>query len=68
VAATVGRPTEHDLLVAASQLPEARLDAAVREAVDRQLLVADHDVYSFRHVQLMVAGYTRVWVRCLSLS
>jgi predicted ATPase/DNA-binding CsgD family transcriptional regulator len=57
VAATVGRPTEHDLLAAASQLPEARLDAAVREAVDRQLLVADHDVYSFRHVLLREAVY-----------
>jgi len=57
VAATVGRPTEHDLLAAASQLPEARLDAAVREAVDRQLLVANQDTYSFRHVLLLEAVY-----------
>jgi predicted ATPase len=57
VAATVGRPTEHDLLAAASQLPEARLVAAVREAVDHQLLVTDHDAYRFRHVLLREAVY-----------
>jgi DNA-binding CsgD family transcriptional regulator/tetratricopeptide (TPR) repeat protein len=55
--ATVGRPTEHQLLAAASQLPEARLVAAVREAVDRQLLVAGHDAYRFRHVLLQEAVY-----------
>ena len=55
VAATVGRSTEHHLLAAASQLPEARLVAALREAVDRQLLVADHDAYGFRHVLLLEA-------------
>jgi DNA-binding CsgD family transcriptional regulator/tetratricopeptide (TPR) repeat protein len=57
VAATVGRPTEHDLLAAASQLPEARLIAALREAVDHQLLVADQDTYRFRHVLLLEAVY-----------
>jgi predicted ATPase/DNA-binding CsgD family transcriptional regulator len=57
VAATVGRPTEHQLLAAASLLPEERLVAAVREAVDRQLLVADQDTYSFRHVLLREAVY-----------
>jgi DNA-binding CsgD family transcriptional regulator/tetratricopeptide (TPR) repeat protein len=57
VAATVGRPTEHRLLAATSQLSEARLIAALREAVDRQLLVADHDTYGFRHVLLLEAVY-----------
>ena len=57
VAATAGRPTEHQLLAAASQLPEVRLVAALREAVDRQLLVADHDSYRFRHVLLLEAVY-----------
>jgi DNA-binding NarL/FixJ family response regulator len=57
VAATVGRRAEHDLLAATSQLPEARLLAAVREAVDRQLLVVDHDAYGFRHVLLQEAVY-----------
>jgi predicted ATPase/DNA-binding CsgD family transcriptional regulator len=57
VAATVGRPTEHFLLATASQLPEERLVAAIREAVDRQLLVADYDLYGFRHVLLREAVY-----------
>jgi predicted ATPase/DNA-binding CsgD family transcriptional regulator len=60
VAATVGRPTEHQLLAAASQLPEARLVAAVRDAVDRQLLVADQDAYRFRHVLLREAVYSEL--------
>jgi DNA-binding CsgD family transcriptional regulator/tetratricopeptide (TPR) repeat protein len=57
IAATVGRPTEHHLLAAASRLPEARLHAALREAVDRQLLVAEHDAYGFRHALLQEAVY-----------
>jgi predicted ATPase/DNA-binding CsgD family transcriptional regulator len=57
VAATIGRPIEHQLLAAASQLPEEQLVAAVREAVDRQLLVADQDTYRFRHVLLQEAVY-----------
>jgi predicted ATPase len=57
VAATVGRPTEHHLLAATSRLSEARLVAALREAVDHQLLVADHDTYGFRHVLLLEAVY-----------
>jgi predicted ATPase len=57
VVATVGRPTKHQLLAAASQLPEGQLVAAVREAVDHQLLVADQDTYRFRHVLLREAVY-----------
>jgi DNA-binding CsgD family transcriptional regulator len=57
VVATVGRPTEHDLLAAAARLPEARLVSAVREAVDHQLFIADQDVYRFRHVLLQEAVY-----------
>jgi predicted ATPase/DNA-binding CsgD family transcriptional regulator len=57
VAATVGRPTEHHLLAAASRLAEARLLTAVREAVDRQLLVTEQDAYGFRHVLLQEAVY-----------
>jgi DNA-binding NarL/FixJ family response regulator/tetratricopeptide (TPR) repeat protein len=57
VAATVGRPIEHNLLAAASQLPQERLVGAVREAVDRQLLLADQDAYKFRHVLLREAIY-----------
>jgi DNA-binding CsgD family transcriptional regulator len=57
VAATVGRPTKHHLLADASQLPEERLVGSVREAVDRQLLIADQDTYSFRHILLREAVY-----------
>jgi predicted ATPase len=57
VAATVGRPTEHQLLAAASQLPEERLVAALREAVDHQLLVADQDTYRYHHILLREAVY-----------
>jgi predicted ATPase/DNA-binding NarL/FixJ family response regulator len=55
--ATVGRPTEHRLLVAAAQLSEARLLAATREAVDRQVLQTERDAYRFRHILLQQAVY-----------
>jgi predicted ATPase/DNA-binding CsgD family transcriptional regulator len=55
--ATVGRPTEHHLLAAAAQLPEARLLAATREAVDRQVLRTERSAYGFRHVLLQQAVY-----------
>jgi predicted ATPase/DNA-binding CsgD family transcriptional regulator len=57
VAATIGRQADHDLLVAASQLPQLRLLNGIREAVDRQVLVAEHDAYRFRHVLLQEAVY-----------
>jgi DNA-binding CsgD family transcriptional regulator/tetratricopeptide (TPR) repeat protein len=58
--ATVGRPTEHQLLAAAAQLPEDRLLAAAREAVDRQVLRAEGDQYGFRHVLLQQAVYAEL--------
>jgi len=57
VVASVGRPTEHHLLAAAAELPKERLLTALREAVDRQLLIAEHDAYRFRHVLLQEAVY-----------
>jgi DNA-binding CsgD family transcriptional regulator/tetratricopeptide (TPR) repeat protein len=57
VAATIGRKATHDLLASASQLAEPRLLAAIREAIDRQLLVAEDDTYWFRHVLLQEAVY-----------
>jgi predicted ATPase/DNA-binding CsgD family transcriptional regulator len=60
VVATVGRPTEHQLLAAAAQLPEDRLLAAAREAVDRQVLRAEGDQYGFRHVLLQQAVYAEL--------
>jgi DNA-binding CsgD family transcriptional regulator/tetratricopeptide (TPR) repeat protein len=55
--ATAGRPIEHHLLASAAQLPEARLLAATREAVDRQVLYTERDAYRFRHVLLQQAVY-----------
>jgi DNA-binding CsgD family transcriptional regulator/tetratricopeptide (TPR) repeat protein len=55
--ATLGRPIEHHLLAAAAQLPEERMLAATREAVDRQVLRAERDWYGFRHVLLQQAVY-----------
>jgi DNA-binding CsgD family transcriptional regulator len=55
--ATAGRPIEHHLLAAAAQLPELRLLAATREAVDRQVLRTQGDAYGFRHVLLQQAVY-----------
>jgi tetratricopeptide (TPR) repeat protein len=62
VAAVIGRRAEHDLLVAASQLVEARLVRGLREAVDRQLLVTERDAYRFRHVLLQEAVYGELLV------
>jgi DNA-binding CsgD family transcriptional regulator/tetratricopeptide (TPR) repeat protein len=55
--ATVRRPVAHHLLAAASQLAEERLLAAIREAVDRQVLLSEQDAYAFRHVLLQEAVY-----------
>jgi DNA-binding CsgD family transcriptional regulator/tetratricopeptide (TPR) repeat protein len=57
-AAVAGRRVEHDLLRDAVGLPEDELEAALREAVGRQLLVAgDGDTYSFRHALAREAVY-----------
>jgi DNA-binding CsgD family transcriptional regulator/tetratricopeptide (TPR) repeat protein len=58
--ATVGRPVEHHLLSASSQLPEERLLIATREAVDRQVLRTEQDTYRFRHVLLQQAVYAEL--------
>ncbi|HEY2957745.1 MAG TPA: AAA family ATPase [Actinomycetota bacterium] len=54
VAAVAGRRVGHGLLAAACPLEEDVLLDAVREAVERQLLVAnpDSDTYAFRHALL----------------
>jgi DNA-binding CsgD family transcriptional regulator/tetratricopeptide (TPR) repeat protein len=57
LAATVGRPADHHLLAAAAQLPEERLLKATREAVDRQVLRTEREIYGFRHVLLQQAVY-----------
>ncbi|MGW1716993.1 helix-turn-helix transcriptional regulator [Streptomyces sp. NPDC002156] len=57
-AAVAGRRVEHDLLSDAVQLPEDELESALREAVERQLLVSgEGDTYSFRHALAREAVY-----------
>ncbi|WP_425829173.1 helix-turn-helix transcriptional regulator [Streptomyces fractus] len=57
-AAVAGRRVGHDLLRAAVQLPEGELESALREAVERQLLVpGDDTTYSFRHALTREAVY-----------
>ncbi|WP_216914771.1 helix-turn-helix transcriptional regulator [Nocardia noduli] len=57
VTAVAGSPTEHDLLEAAAGLPAPRLRVALRELVDRHLLVAAETGYAFRHVLIREAVY-----------
>ncbi|MGW4432747.1 helix-turn-helix transcriptional regulator [Streptomyces tendae] len=57
-AAVAGRRVGHGLLRDAVGLPEEELEAALREAVERQLLVSgDGDTYSFRHALAREAVY-----------
>jgi len=55
LAAVAGPRSTHALLELASDLPPAEFGAAVREAVDKQLLVADDTGYAFRHALLREA-------------
>src|SRR5262249_57283588 len=52
-----GRRVPHALLSAVASLPEPELYAALREAVEHQVLVVDGDAYAFRHTLLRDAIY-----------
>jgi DNA-binding CsgD family transcriptional regulator len=54
-AAVAGRRSDDELIRAASGLPLAEYEDAIREAVTQQLLVPDGDGYSFRHALLREA-------------
>ncbi|MBV9792595.1 MAG: AAA family ATPase [Actinobacteria bacterium] len=54
-AAVAGRQADDELVRAASGLPLAEYEDAIREAVTQQLLVPDGDGYSFRHALLREA-------------
>jgi DNA-binding CsgD family transcriptional regulator len=57
-AAVAGRRADDDLVRAASGLPDAEYEEAVREAVAHQLLLPDGpDGYAFRHALLREAVY-----------
>ncbi|MEV5612176.1 AAA family ATPase [Streptomyces sp. NPDC052225] len=57
-AAVAGRSVGHDLLRDAVQLPPQELESALREAVERQLLLPEGDTtYVFRHALTREAVY-----------
>jgi DNA-binding CsgD family transcriptional regulator len=60
--ALIGRPVGHDLLADASGLDEARLAAAIAQAVDSGLLVVDpgREEYGFRHILTQEAVGERI--------
>ncbi|MFF7291153.1 AAA family ATPase [Microbacterium sp. NPDC008134] len=55
VASGSERPISHPLLVALAEVPEDRLDEAIREAARGGILVIDSDLYRFRHALLREA-------------
>ncbi|MEV6106441.1 AAA family ATPase [Streptomyces sp. NPDC051940] len=66
-ASVAGRSVEHEVLRAAVELPDDELEAALREAIGRRLLVsgpgaveatAERDTYAFRHALIQEAVYT----------
>lgn len=57
VASVAGRKVTHELLLAASGMPPADLDAGVRQAVEMNVLVAGSRHYEFRHALLGEAVY-----------
>ncbi|MDP3966870.1 MAG: AAA family ATPase, partial [Nocardioides sp.] len=57
VAAVAGRQVSHALLAETAGLPAAELEAALREAVERHVLVSMGEGYAFRHALLGEAVY-----------
>ncbi|WP_369636784.1 helix-turn-helix transcriptional regulator [Nocardia sp. JMUB6875] len=55
LAAVIGSPIRHDLLSAAIDLPPGELHTALRELVDRHLLLPTDTGYEFRHVLIRQA-------------
>ena len=61
VAAVAGRHVDHEVLADVCGLSDSELKTALREAVDAQILVADHDQaierYRFTHALVQEAAY-----------
>ncbi len=56
VAAAAGQAVDHELLAAVTRLPEDALDAALRSAIEGQVLVAGTG-YGFRHALFQEVAY-----------
>ena len=52
LASVGGQRIEHELLEAVAELPDAQLEAGLREAIDAAVLRIDEDGYVFRHALL----------------
>ncbi|GAA3621967.1 helix-turn-helix transcriptional regulator [Microlunatus ginsengisoli] len=52
LASVGGQRIDHELLQAVAELPDAQLEAGLREAVDAAVLRTDEDGYVFRHALL----------------
>ncbi|MEO8694174.1 MAG: AAA family ATPase [Acidimicrobiales bacterium] len=62
VIAAVGHDTDHGLLVRVAEFDEDRLEAAMRSAIDAQLVVVDreNDAYRFRHALIGEVVYAEL--------
>ena len=60
VIAAAGRRVDHDLVAAVCGRPEAELSAALREAIDGQVLLPAGQGYEFRHALLREVAYGEV--------
>jgi tetratricopeptide (TPR) repeat protein len=62
VAAVAGRHVDHRLLHAVAGLPERRLEAGLRDALDEHVLVlsAEGEGYEFRHALMREAVYSQL--------
>ncbi len=56
-AAVIGSPIRHELLIVATELPAVQLNPAIRQTVDRQLLLTTETGYEFRHALIRRAIY-----------
>lgn len=57
IGAVAGRRFDHGLVAEVAAVPADRLEPALREAVERRLLVTEGDGYAFRHALLQEAVY-----------
>ncbi|MEC3918927.1 helix-turn-helix transcriptional regulator [Nocardia sp. CDC160] len=55
LAAVIGSPVRHELLAATADLPPGELHRALRELIDRHLLLPTDTGYEFRHVLIRQA-------------
>lgn len=58
--AVIGRGTDHELLAIVADVDPRAVEAAVRAALDSQLLVVDHDTYRFRHALIGEVVYAEI--------